>query len=227
MKALIKSFAYLILMMLICIYVNVNNVDADNIKMQLIQNAISNNQLVMGFQAEGVFTEKVIRFLDRGFTVKIEYRIELWKSRPYWFDQLNNQYYIGYQINFDPLEKRYICIRTQQDRVTDSRLDREREKIIQWSTTIDKPLSIISLDQLDQNLRYYYNIEILVATLTSENIKDLQKWLGDFKNKREEQSTITKTTFKVATDFISSRNHKKASMRTEKFDLKDLPKIGK
>jgi len=227
MKALIKSFAYLILMMLICIYVNVNNVDADNIKMQLIQNAISNNQLVMGFQAEGVFTEKVIRFLDRGFTVKIEYRIELWKSRPYWFDQLNNQYYICYQINFDPLEKRYICIRTQQDRVTDSRLDREREKIIQWSTTIDKPLSIISLDQLDQNLRYYYNIEILVATLTSENIKDLQKWLGDFKNKREEQSTITKTTFKVATDFISSRNHKKASMRTEKFDLKDLPKIGK
>ena len=199
--------------------------NANEMKIQMVQNAISNNQLVMNFQADNVFNEKVTKFLDRGFTIRIEYKIELWQSRKYWFDRLHNQYKMIYQMKFEPLEKRYECVRKQQGEVIDSKLTPNRELIIQWATKIDRMLNIAPIGQLDQNSSYYYSIEIILITLTSENIKDLQKWLGEFSGEREEPSTLTKTTFKVATDFISSRNSKKTSMRSERFYLQNLPRI--
>lgn len=224
-KQYLHSYCLLIVLITIfSIFVYINAY-ADGIELQLIQNAIFDNQLVMRFQANDVFTEKVIKFLDRGFTIRIEYKIELWQSRKYWFDQLNTQYNLIYQMKFEPLEKRYACLRKQQGEAIDSKLDPNREKIIEWATKIDKLLNIAPISQLDSYSGYYYNIEIILATLTSENIKDLQKWLGEFKG--EEQSTLTKTTFKVATDFISSRNNKKTSMQSEKFNLQNLPKIPK
>ncbi len=224
-KRYLYSYCLLITLIIVFSAFTYINANADGIELQLIQNAISGDQLVMQFQANDVFTEKVIKFLDRGFTIRIEYKIELWQSRKYWFDSLSSQYNLIYQMKFEPLEKRYACLRKQQGKAVDSKLDPDREKIIDWATKIDKLLNIAPISQLDPNSSYYYNIEIILATLTSENIKDLQKWLGEFKG--EEPSTLTKTTFKVATDFISSRNNKKTSIRSEKFYLQDLQKIVK
>lgn len=179
----------------------------------------------MQFQAEGVFTKKVIKFLNRGFTVRVEYRVELWRKRRYWFDHLDTQHSISYQINFEPLEKRYICLKSQQGAAITSKLDRQLDKIIQWTTLPDPPLKVLPIGQLSQKAEYYYNIEIITATLTGENIKDLRKWLDGFGDKESKDSTLTNTTFRVAKDFISSRNQKKRSARSKDFRLRDLPRI--
>jgi len=210
---------------LLCLFANVNDVSAAEASIKLVQNGILKGDLVMQFQAEEVFTEKVIKFLNRGFTVRIEYRVELWRKRRYWFDHLDTQHSISYQINFAPLEKRYICLKSQQGAAITSKLDRQLDKIIQWTTLTDPPLIVLPIGQLNPEAEYYYNIEIITATLTGENIKDLRKWLDGFGDKESEDSTLTNTTFRVAKDFISSRNQKKHSARSEDFRLRDLPRL--
>jgi hypothetical protein len=200
-------------------------VRAAGTSIELVQNGVLEGSLIMQFQAEEVFSEKVIKFLNRGFTVGVEYKIELWRKRRYWFDHLNIQHNINYQIDFEPLKKRYVCLKSQQGTAVASKLDRKLAEIVLWTTRPDPPLKIIPSERLDPNASYYYNVEILIATLTTEDIKDLQKWLNEFGGEDEETSTFTKTSFKVAADFISSRNHKKLSARSEEFRLSELPKL--
>lgn len=218
---------FFITLSLILFLVYVNAADAAEASIKVTQNAIIKGNLMMQVQAEELFTEKVIKFLDRGFTIRLDYRIELWKRRPFWFDSLESQHNISYQISFDPLEKRYVSHKSQEGTAVSSKIDKQQDKIIEWATQTEPPLNIISVEQLDQTARYYYNIEITVSTLTTENIKDLQRWLGEFDEKEEESSTVTKTVFKVAADFISSRNNKKLSARSKQFYLRELPEINK
>jgi len=219
----IRLLYRLLVIGLLCLFANVDDVCAAEASIKLVQNGILKDNLVMQFHAEEVFTEKVTKFLNRGFTVRIQYRVELWRRRRYWFDHLDTQHSISYQINFVPLEKRYVCLKSQQGSAITSKMDRQLDKIIQWTTLPDPPLIILPVEQLNPKTEYYYNIEILTATLTGENIKDLRKWLSGEEN---EDSTLTNTTFRVAKDFISSRNQKKHLVRTDKFRLSDLPRIG-
>jgi hypothetical protein len=209
---------------LLCLLAHVNHVQAAETSIKVIRNGVLNGDLVMQFRVEEVFTEKVIKFLNRGFTVEIEYKIELWRKRRYWFDRLDCQHNISYQIDFEPLEKRYICFRSQQEAEITSKLDQQLDTIIKWTTQPEPPLNVIPLEQLDQNAEYYYNIEILIATLTTDNIKHLQKWL-EYGGKEKGNSTITGTSFKLARDFLSSRNRKKVSEQSEKFYPHDLPEL--
>lgn len=210
---------------LLCLLAHAHYAFAAEASIKMVQNGILNGNLVMQFRAEEVFTEKVIMFLNRGFTVKIEYKIELWRSRRYWFDRLDSQHNISYQIDFEPLEKRYICLKSQQGEAVTSKLDRQLDSIVEWTMQPESPLTVMPVERLDPGAKYYYNIEILIATLTAENIKDLQKWLGQFGGEEKEPSTLTKTSFRVARDFLSSRNHKKLSMQFEQFRLHDLPRL--
>lgn len=210
---------------LLCLSAGIDNVRAAEASIKLIQNGVLKGKLIMQFQAEEVFSEKVIKFLNRGFTVGIEYKVELWRKRRYWFDHLDIQHKINYQIDFEPLKKRYVCLKSQQGTAIASKLGRKLAEIVLWTTRPDPPLSIIPAERLDPKASYYYNVEILIATLTTEDIKDLQKWLSKFGEEDKETSTFTKTSFKVAADFISSRNHKKLSARSEEFRLGKLPKF--
>ncbi len=209
---------------LFCLLAHANNTHADDISISVIANGILEDNLVMQFQAEEVFTEKVIKFITRGFTVKIEYTIELWKSRKWWFDRLDTQHSIRYQIDFEPLEKRYTCLISEQGKALTSRLEKQLAKIIQYTTQPELPLIISPVAKLDEKSKYYYNIIISVATLTAENISDLRKWIR-FGEKEKETSTLTKTSFKLAKDAISSRHRKRVSTRFDKFRLAELPRF--
>jgi len=209
---------------LFCLLAGVDDAHAAEATIKVIQNGILKGDLIMQFQAEEIFSEKVVRFLNRGFTVKIDYKIELWRSRRYWFDRLDIQHNISYQIDFEPLEKRYICSKSQEGAPITSKLDQQLDRIIQWATRPQPSLAVISLRQLDQEAEYYYNIEMLIATLTTENIKHLQKWL-EYGEKEKENSTVTETSFKLARDFLSSRNRRKISNRSDKFHLQALPNL--
>lgn len=211
----------------LCLFANAGEVAAAENTIKIVQNGIIKGNLVMRFQANDVFSEKVVKFLNRGFTVKMEYNIELWRSRDYWFDRLDSQQNIGYEISFEPLEKQYRCIKTRNGITIASRIEKQLAKVASWVTMPDNPLNIAPLATLDPESRYYYNIELLIATLTTENIKDLQRWMGEFEEKDEEPSSLAKTSFKVVADFLSSRNHKRISLRSGRFVPYELPEIEK
>jgi hypothetical protein len=221
-----KSMALygILAVILLCLLANADGVHAAESSIKVTQNGILKGDLVMRFRAEEIFTEKVTKFLNRGFTVRIEYKIELWRSRRYWFDRLDSQHSISYQIDFEPLEKRYICLKSQEGTAITSKLDRQLDRIIEWTTRPEPALIVIPLERLNQEAKYYYSIEILIATLTTENIKHLQKWL-EYGGKEKETSTVTGTSFRLARDFLSSRNRRKISERSGKFYLHALPKL--
>jgi len=208
--------------MLLCLFASVSAAD---LSISVLQNGLLNDNLVMQFQAKEVFTEKVIKFLNRGFTVRIDYTIELWQSRKFWFDRLDSQHTISYQIDFELFEKRYTCSKLRKDKVIESRLDRKLDEIVLWTTRPESPMIITSSDQLDQDANYYYNMEILIATPTTENLKRLQERLSESGEEEKNVSTLTKATFRIARDYISSKNSKKLAARSEEFHLRDLPKF--
>ncbi len=200
-------------------------VSAADLSIGVLQNGILNKNLVMQFQAKEVFTEKVIKFLNRGFTVRIDYTIELWQSRKFWFDRLDSQHVISYQIDFELFEKRYACSKLRENKVIESKLDRKLDEIVLWTTRPESPLTITSADRLDQNASYYYNMEVLIATPTTENLKRLQERLSKSEEEEKDLSTLTRATFRIARDYISSKNSKKLAVRSEEFHLRDLPKF--
>lgn len=208
--------------MMLCLFASVSAAD---LSISVLQNGILNDNLVMQFQAKEVFTEKVIKFLNRGFTVRIDYTIELWQSRRFWFDRLDSQRVISYQIDFELFEKRYTCSKLRGDKVIESKLDQKLDEIVLWTTRPESPLTITPADQLDQDASYYYNMEIAIATPTTENLKRLQERLRESEGEGKNLSTLTKATFRIARDYISSKNSKKFAVRSEEFHLRDLPKF--
>ena len=210
---------------LLCLLANADEVGAAESSIKVIQNGIRKGNLVMQFRAEGVFSEKVIKFLNRGFSVKLDYEIELWQRRKYWFDRLDSQHGISYQVEFEPLEKRYICLKSRPGAAITSKLDKQLDAIILWVSQPDPPLTIAPVERLAPQSEYYYNIEILIATLTAENVKQLQRWLGEFGGKEKEPSTVTEKSLGIVADFLSSRNHKKLSGQSERFRPVDLPRL--
>ena len=221
-----KGTLLYVIMVTALLYLSVceNDARADDVSVTVLENGIFQDNLVMQFQAEGVFTERVIKFLTRGFTVRIEYTIELWRSRRWWFDHLDRQINMNYQIDFEPLEKRYTCRISRPGKAITARLDRQLANIIRWTTQPELPITIIPAVQLDSKARYYYNIVVSIATLTAEDISDLRRWIK-VGEKEKETSTLTKTSFKLAKDAISARHRKRVSTRSKKFHLRDLPRF--
>ena len=209
---------------LIYLLIHADGVSAYDISINVTENGILEDNLVMRFQANGVFTERVIKFLTRGFTVKIGYTIELWQSRKWWFDRLNSEQKLDYQIDFEPLEKRYTCRVFQLGKAVTSKLERQLSKIIQWTTQPEFPVVVAPVAQLDSEASYYYNIVVSIVTLTAEDINDLRKWIK-VGEKGKETSTITKTSFRMAKDAISARHRRQVSLRSRKFRARDLTRI--
>lgn len=211
---------------LLCIFANSGEISAAENMVRVAQNGILKGNLAMKFQTDELFNEKVIKFLSRGFTVRIEYNIELWQVRGYWFDSLRSQRNLSYQIRYDPIEKQYQCQRSQDGAKVITKSDKLLDNLAKWVMSPDIYVLFDPIDQLINSDKYYYNIEVLVATLTAENVKDLRKWMGDF-SEQDQSSSISKTTMRVIMDFLSSRNHKKFSARSEQFYLAELTKFGK
>lgn len=221
----VKLLCRILALGLLCLFANANEIAQAETSIKLVQNGILKGNLAVQFKVDDLFNEKVIKFLNRGFTIRLDYNIELWRKRGYWFDSLTNQLIISYEILFDVLEKRFLCRKIEQNNNIESRTEKQLNKLIQWLTEQNSLLIIAPLEELAPGSQYYYNIEIIIATLTADNIKDLQRWMGEFDKKGEQPSSFAKTSFKVVADFLSSRNHKRISLRSEIFSPYSLPRI--
>jgi len=160
-------------------------------------------------------------FLERGFTVRIDYTIELWKSRTLWFDKLETQEQVQCELNYDILNRIYKCTIGRTDKI-EPRKESELSKVIEWATKIDS-LEILTRQELDLRGHYYYTIKTDIATLTMQDIQDLQRWLEDDSDSDQNgELSISRATFSLVTAFLSAKNHRKFSMESRKFHGDEL-----
>lgn len=178
----------------------------------------------MGFSvnADKIFTQKTLKNLHLGFTIRIVYRMELWLSRRFWFDKLKAQEEITYELNYYIWPENYKCLITRRDKI-EPKVSDKVEEVAEWITNVE-PLKIPTDDKFDFNDKYYYTIKADIATLTKKDIQELRQWLEDSDGEEENESSISRATFKVISAFLSSRYHRKFSIASEKFRLKELEK---
>ncbi len=184
----------------------------------IVQNYLSSDSLVIAFDVnvEKIFTTQTRTFLQRGFTIQIDYKIELWKSRRFWFDKLKAQEHIQYELNYDILNSNYHCIFNWSDKdKIDVKKSAQLEQAIVWVTQVE-PIAILPRKQVDLEGKYYYTITADISTLTAGDIRDLQQWLKGDSDKTDE-SSISRATFRVVTAFLSAKNHRKFTMESKNF----------
>jgi len=193
-------------------------VKASEAPITIVQNQLSADALIVSFEvnADNVFTPQTLTFLQRGFTIRTDYTVELWRSRNLWFDKLEAQEQIRCELNYDILSRSYKCIISRTDKIEPQK-GNELSKAMEWVTKMDS-LEILTRQKLDLNGQYYYTIKADVATLTAQDIRDLQRWLeSDSGERKDGELSISRATFSIVTVFLSAKNHRKFSMESQKF----------
>ncbi|MBC8229140.1 DUF4390 domain-containing protein [bacterium] len=202
----------------LCLLVSLTTAKASETPITIAQNQLSEDALLLSFKvnADEVFTPQTLMFLQRGFTIRIDYTVELWRPRSFWFDKLEVQKQIRCELNYDILSRSYKCIINRTDKM-EPRKGNELSKAIEWVTNMDS-LEILTRQKLDSNKQYYYTIKADIATLTAQDIQDLRRWLeSDSSEDKGGELSISRATFNIVTAFLSAKNHRKLSMESPKF----------
>ncbi|MFQ6040944.1 MAG: DUF4390 domain-containing protein [Candidatus Poribacteria bacterium] len=195
-----------------------NTANASESSIKIVRNQLYEDTLLLSFEvkADKVFTSQTLTFLQRGFTIRIDYTVELWRSRSFWFDKLESQEQLRCELNYDILRRIYKCIISREDKI-ELKKENELAKAIKWVTKIDS-LEILNNQKLELKGRYYYAIKADVVTLTVQDIRDLQRWLeGDSGERKGGELSFSRTTFNIVTAFLSAKNHRKFSMVSQKW----------
>lgn len=197
---------------------SLNTANASEASIRIIRNQLREDTLFLSFEVnpDKVFTPQTLTFLQRGFTIRLDYTVELWRSKNFWFDRLDSQEQLRCELNYDILSRIYKCVISRTDKIELKKSD-ELSKAIEWVTKIDS-LEILDSKKLELKGRYYYNIEADVVTLTAQDIKDLQKWLDNDSDERKgAELSISRTIFNIVIAFLSAKNHRKFSMVSSKW----------
>lgn len=216
------------LISVLCLLASVNTTRASETPITIVRNELSADALLVSFEvnADKVFTPQTLMFLQRGFTLRIDYTVELWRSRSFWFDKLEAQEQIRCELNYDILSRNYKCIISRTDKIEPQK-GNELSKAIEWVTKMDS-LEILTRQKLDLNGQYYYTIKADIATLTAKDIRDLQRWLeNDSDERKGGKLSISRATFNIVTAFLSAKNHRKFSMESQKFHGDELANASK
>lgn len=202
----------------LCLLTSFNAANASEASIKIVRNQLYEDTLFLSFEAKAdkVFTSQTLTFLQRGFTIRIDYTVELWRSRSFWFDKLESQEQLRCELNYDILNRVYKCVISREDKI-ELKKENELTKAIEWVTKIDS-LEILNNQKLELKGRYYYTIKADVVTLTAQDIRDLQRWLEDDSDERKGgELSISRTTFNIVTAFLSAKNHRKFSMVSPKW----------
>jgi len=177
-------------------------------------------------EAEGLFTEKSLDLLHRGFTTVVRYTVELGGARRNWFDQFLARRQATVRIVFDLMESRY--------RVTKDVEGQEVTEIIYED--LDEALSaagtfygaMLSLPRRTRHRgRCYVAVWVESRALTTEDMKDLGRWLegvdASEEGKKKGSSWLMETFLRLAGDLLASKHSQKAQMQSETFFVERLP----
>ena len=186
-------------------------------------------------EAKGLFTEKSLDLLHRGFTTVVRYTVELWWARRNWFDRFLARRRATYRIEFDLIEARYLVTKNVegQEGVTIIYDDLD-EALSDVGTFYGAMLSFPRT--LGPRDRCYVAVWVESRALTTEDMRDLGRWLegldaadtprpseeGKEQDSPKGSSWLMETFLRLAGDLLASKHSQKARMRSEKFSMETL-----
>jgi hypothetical protein len=112
------------------------------------------------------------RMIDNGFPARLHYRAELWSTGGL-FNSLLGRAEWDLILSYDPLRKRYRLQRRENGRVLTDFQFRTFEGAV---ATVEGPLRV-PLRARPHGDRQYYIVVLEVATLSADDLDELQLWL--------------------------------------------------
>ena len=114
----------------------------------------------------------LISYMNKGVPISFNYEIELWKSRPGWFDKLVEKVAASYRVRYDPWEKQYSVLQSSGDLTIENALKSERETIDLVSSSGRNSFALGDTDGV-----YYIIGRMTVKTMSFSNYKEVESWL--------------------------------------------------
>jgi hypothetical protein len=112
--------------------------------------------------------------LRSGLPVRLHYRIEVWRSRDGWMDQLNRQVYWDVVLRHEPLLDEYTMLT-----LFGSRVQERRYATLDALTAALAFAYQINVSPTRQG-SYYYSATLEVSTLSDSDLEELERFLeGD------------------------------------------------
>ena len=130
-------------------------------------------------ELRGAFSGKVRETLERGVPASVEYRFELVRHRPGWFDESLGEYILFFNIEYDVWENVYRVTK-KNGRVRDpllypiehASLDRLVEDVCH-----PKGLWMARLDDLEKDRNHYFRLKVEIKPLELKQIRKIEAWL--------------------------------------------------
>lgn len=119
--------------------------------------------------------------LRSGLPVRLHYRIEVWRSRDGWMDQLTRQVYWDVVVRHEPLLDEYTMLTIFGNRV--------RERRYATLDALSAALAFAYQINVSPTVRgnYYYTATLEVSTLSDSDLDELERFLeGDLDGARGE-----------------------------------------
>lgn len=219
-KPSLKFIFKISIIVILYLLFSIGKISADESQIQIIGNTINAERLAVSFQAQNFLTEKAIEFLNKGFTLQINYTIELWKSRSFWFfDKPLTQKKIEHIIRYDIFRKEYSCLQKIEEEISEKTVFKI-ERIVDFTTKFMN-IEMADIKNLQNKSDYYYSINAELKMLTADELKDLQRWFRELESEREESksNSLSDIFMRIITDFFVSQKVEKLRTESEKFRI--------
>jgi hypothetical protein len=132
--------------------------------------------LIVTFNAQGLFSPRMVETLARGLPATLTYEIQLWKERRVWMDKLTQVNTLSYKIKYDPWEDGY-SIQTKRG-TSPALLDIEH---VERTLCFHVRAKAGSVEAIDPNATHYVVIRATMRPLSAEDIDRVETWLSDGK----------------------------------------------
>jgi hypothetical protein len=202
------------------LFSNTGDIAAAESQINITGSKVKAGRLIIGFEAQNFLAGKAIEFLNKGFTLKVSYTIELWKSRSFWFDKPVAQRKIEHVIIYNLVRREYSCFRKVGDKISEETLFKI-EQLVDWATKF-MDVEISQIEKLQKNVLYYYSINAELNMLTADDIKDLRLWFSDIENTRASESnssSLSNIFLNIVADFLVSQKVVRLKTVSEKFRI--------
>jgi len=220
LKLSFKLIYKLIVVGILCLLSSTEEIAAAESQINITGIKSKAGQLAVSFEAYDFLAGKAIEFLNKGFTLKLNYTIELWKSRSFWFDEPVVQRKIEHIIIYDLVRREYSCFRKVGEKISQETLFKI-EQLVDWATKF-MDVEISQLEKLQRNVFYYYSLNAELNMLTADDIKDLRLWFSNIENTRASESnssSLSNIFLNIVADFLVSQQVVRLKTVSEKFRI--------
>jgi hypothetical protein len=183
---------------------------------------IENAKLVTKIAITDSLPTDLVTYINKGVPILFQYKIELWRERAGWFDELQERNEVSYKIRYDPWEKEYSVVQVGRDQTIENTLRDQRGAI-----DLLKSTGSVSFSVSDTGKVFYLTGELTIKTMSFTNFKEVESWLkGEISNARkpdlkEAPDKIGEFVFDMALKISGIKNNSN-SISSQRFKLDTL-----